>query len=83
MDIAISSINNQINFLYLQSESSNEPQSSTPGSLPRDGNTSVAINIDPMSPSSLKLPSLSSWDVSNSTRSPALYAPPDMNSMYQ
>ena len=35
-----------------------------------------------MSPSSLKLPSLSSWDLSNSARSPALYAPPDMNSEF-
>ena len=48
--------------------------------LPRDGAASVGINVDPMSPGSLKLPSLSSWDLPNSTRSPALYAPPDMTS---
>ena len=35
--------------------------------------------IKPISPSSIKLPSMGAWDLPNS-KSPALYAPPDMNS---
>ena len=35
---------------------------------------------DPMSPGSLKLPNLALWEIPTSTRSPALYAPPDINS---
>ena len=34
----------------------------------------------PMSPGSLKLPNLALWEIPTSTRSPALYAPPDINS---
>ncbi len=40
------------------------------------GNTSS----EPMSPASLKLPNLALWEIPSTTRSPALYAPPDMNS---
>merc|ERR1712106_149945 len=36
--------------------------------------------IKPISPSSIKLPSMGAWDLPNS-KSPALYAPPDMNSI--
>ena len=35
--------------------------------------------ILPISPNSIKLPSLSPWDIPTS-KSPGLYAPPDMNS---
>ena len=41
-----------------------------------------SASCSPLSPGSLKLPSLSSWDLPTSTRSPALYAPPDMNSKF-
>lgn len=36
--------------------------------------------MKPISPSSIKLPSLGAWDLPNS-KSPGLYAPPDMNSI--
>ena len=35
--------------------------------------------IKPISPASLKVPSLGAWDIPTS-KSPGLYAPPDMNS---
>ena len=41
------------------------------GSTPQD--------IKPITPSSIKLPSMGAWDLPNS-KSPGLYAPPDMNS---
>lgn len=34
----------------------------------------------PMSPSSLKLPNLTLWEIPSSTKLPGLYAPPDINS---
>lgn len=40
------------------------------------------INAGPLSPGSLKLPSLASWDLPTTTRSPALYTPPDINSKF-
>ena len=37
--------------------------------------------MHPISPGSIKLPSMGSWDLT-SLKSPALYAPPDMNSKF-
>ena len=36
----------------------------------------------PMSPGDLKVPNLALWEIPSSSRSPALYAPPDMNSEF-
>jgi len=53
------------------------------GGDPTDGSSGPYINVEPLSPGSLKQPSLSSWELPpNSTaKSPALYTPPDMNSI--
>ena len=60
---------NVINIFFFQSEGGNS-----------ESNDSKQIK--PISPSSIKLPSMGAWDLPNS-KSPALYAPPDMNSKIQ
>ena len=57
----------------IKSEVKSEPGSSSSSS-------SEPSASSPMSPGSLKLPNLALWEIPTSTRSPALYAPPDMNS---
>lgn len=39
-------------------------------------------NMSPLSPSSLKTPNLALWEIPSSNRSPALYAPPDIQSEF-
>ena len=58
--------------IFIKSESGTE----TSGGCSGSGDSK---QIMPISPSSIKLPSLGPWDIQNS-KSPGLYAPPDMNS---
>jgi len=51
-----------------------------PCTTAKEGNDDL-LNAGPLSPGSLKLPSLASWDLPTTTRSPALYTPPDINSI--
>ena len=57
--------------------------SSTTTGLSSSSSSSDTSASSPMSPGSLKLPNLALWEIPTSTRSPALYAPPDMNSEFE
>lgn len=65
-----------------------EPTATAGSSSTTTGGSSSSSSSDPsasspMSPASLKLPNLALWEIPTSTRSPALYAPPDMNSEFE
>ena len=56
---------------------------STTSSAASESSAAPSLSSSPMSPGSLKLPNLALWEIPTSTRSPALYAPPDMNSAFE
>ena len=58
-------------------------KSETGSSSSSSSSSSDSSASSPMSPGSLKLPNLALWEIPTSTRSPALYAPPDMNSEFE
>jgi len=60
--------NENTNFLNFQNETG-------------EGEGSSSNKMKAIAASSIKLPSMGAWDLPNS-KSPALYAPPDMNSKY-
>jgi hypothetical protein len=57
-----------------------EPGDTSSSSSPPSSSSSSSMSSSPMSPGSLKLPNLALWEIPSTTRSPALYAPPDINS---
>lgn len=59
--------------IFIKSESGGDA-----GGCPGGGDSKPIL---PISPGSIKLPSLGPWDIPNS-KSPGLYAPPDMNSKW-